>query len=176
MLELHKLTHCVMIAAFLAVLASAVGRCRGEARADAGPAMTSQELWLSRMIVSEAGYRPGREAFAILHVLEWRRTHLPAFEGWDIVRMGRAYCSGFGGRRNTSNPHVIRARSLRIDQVPSEVRRDVHDFLAHAPERDTSSPCPGAVHWRDRQVPARWARHVVGCRVPTQNVYFEGEP
>ena len=174
MLELHKLTHCVMVAAFLAVLASAVGRCHGEARADAGVDMTSQELWLSRMIVSEAGYRPGREAFAILHVLEWRRTHLPAFEGWDIVRMGRAYCSGFGGRRNTSNPHVRQALALRPDQIPEAIQRDVRLFLVG---RGGGSPCDGAMHWRARQgVPARWARYRIQCSVPTQNAYFGGEP
>lgn len=155
------------------VLATTCGRCVAGAQRQPD----DDVLQLSRMVISEAGYHPGRETFAILHVLEWRRTHLPAFAGWDIVRMGRAYCSGFGGRRHTENPHVIRARSLRAEQIPPDVRRDVQDFLAHASERDTSSPCPGAVHWGARTaLSARWRRHVLACRVPTQNVYFGGEP
>lgn len=146
-----------------------VARCPGPARADD----ESTELALARMVVSEAGYNPGRETFAILHVLEWRRTHLPAFRGWDIVRMGRAYCSGFGGRRNTSNPHVRQALALRPDQIPEAIQRDVHSFLRGEPQ---ANPCPGAVHWRDRRVPARWEPFRVRCSVPTHNAYFGGEP
>jgi hypothetical protein len=175
MTETQKLTHCVIIAVFLAVLASGLGRCSAAAQSPR-PDMTQQELWLSRIIVSEAGYRPGREAYAILHVLEWRRTHLPAFEGWDLVRMGRAYASGFGGHRATDNPHVSRARDLAPASIPRAVLLSVRSFTRAAHGDRPSTPCPRAIHWRDRNVPPRWRPHVVRCEVPTQNVYFDGEP
>jgi len=175
MTETQKLTHCVIIAVFLAVLASGLGRCSAAAQSPR-PDMTQQELWLSRIIVSEAGYRPGREAYAILHVLEWRRTHLPAFEGWDLVRMGRAYASGFGGARRTNNPHVVRARDLPMASVPVGVLQSVRAFVRATHAERPASPCPGAVHWRDRNVPPAWRPHVIRCEVPTQNVYFDGEP
>lgn len=170
--DLPVLTRCVFLAAFFAVLASGLGRCRGQADAS-----EPEELVLARMVISEAGYHPGRETFAILHVLEWRRTHLPALQGLSLVAMGRAYCSGWGGRRNTSNPHVRRAQGLAANQIPQSLIEDVRSFLSwSAEERRDMSPCPGAVHWRDRAVPERWRPFQIQCRVPVQNVYFRGEP
>lgn len=142
----------------------------------AGTAQASYEddvLALSRMIVSEAGYSPGAETFAILHVLEWRRTHLPALVGLTLSQMGRAYCSGFGGLRHTRNPHVLQAQALPAHRIPTAIKADVRAFLEG---RSEPSPCPGAVHWRDRRVPARWEPLRIRCNVPTQNVYFRGEP
>ncbi len=151
------------------VLATTCGRCVAGAQRQPD----DDVLQLSRMVISEAGYHPGRETFAILHVLEWRRTHLPAFAGWDIVRMGRAYCSGFGGRRHTENRHVRTAIALPRERIPRAIQEAVSLFLrGQAP----ASPCPGAVHWRDRHVPASWEPLRIRCSVPTQNVYFGGEP
>lgn len=154
------------------VLATTCGRCVAGAQRQPD----DDVLQLSRMVISEAGYHPGRETFAILHVLEWRRTHLPAFAGWDIVRMGRAYCSGFGGRRHTENPHVLQAKALQWVRVPQQVREDVSRFLRNPEATEVRTPCRGAVHWRDQRVPAQWERLRVSCAVPTQNVYFGGEP
>lgn len=160
---------CWVIVGVAMVLATTAGRCVAGAQQP-----DDRVLQLSRMVISEAGYSPGRETFAILNVLEWRRTHLPAFAGWDIVRMGRAYCSGFGGRRHTENPHVRTARSLRIEQIPADIARDVSSFLAGS---GPPSPCPSAVHWAARGLRrGAWSGLRVRCSVPVQNDYFGGEP
>lgn len=151
------------------VLSTTCGRCVAGAQRQPD----DDVLQLSRMVISEAGYHPGRETFAILHVLEWRRTHLPAFAGLSIVQMGMRYCSEFNGRSRSERARHSRQLSRR--NVPPEVLRDVQAFVEHQ-QADRSNPCPGAVHWRDRHVPARWEPLRIRCSVPTQNVYFGGEP
>jgi hypothetical protein len=150
------------------VLATTCGRCVAGAQRQPD----DDVLQLSRFIVSEAGYRPGEESWAILHTLEWRRTHLPAFAGLDIVQMGMRYCSEFNGRSRSVRSGV--SRHLRLQDIPVPVQNQVRDWVAG---RRRESPCPGAQHWRSlRGVEARWQRFRIRCRVQVQNAYFGGEP
>lgn len=169
MTDCTKLSLVVALAALLSILATALGQCHGNARAD-----EQERTQLARMVTSEAGYRPGDEAYAILRTLDWRRTHLPAFEGWTLAQVGRAYCSGFGGRRTRVGQHTRDVLALPSNRLPGETVAAVRRYL-EAPQT-TPDPCPDAQHWRDRQVPARWEPYRMTCHVTTHNVYFRGEP
>lgn len=152
---------CNAIAA-LAILSTFFVNCRGER------AFAEEEnaLQISRYIVSEAGYHPGAETFAILHVLEWRRTHLAAFDGLSLTRMGLLYCSDFHGPIRFERTRQM--RTLTSEQIPDDIERDVRRWLAG--ERPPSV-CDGATDWATPAHVRAQGLTPMRCSIPTQNAF-----
>jgi len=121
-------------------------------------------LDLARCIVAEAGRTPGRDALAILHVLE-RRTRLPAWRGKTAADVARAYCVSLNGR--AQNPRARRLRRAERDELPAHVVRLADEWVNGARPAD---PCGGrAWEWDNRE---HDGLTVVDCG-GTANVFFE---
>ena len=120
-------------------------------------------LDLARCIVAEAGRQPGRDAPAILHVLQ-RRTRLPAWRGKTAADVARSYCVALSGRSQTER--AVRIRRAERDELPAGVVALADNWVAGARPDD---PCGGASwDWDGREHPGRV---VVDCG-HTTNVFF----
>lgn len=160
MTKAQLLSIAVLVGAF-----ALFARCPQNAGAEPSDALT-----LSRAIVSEAGYSPGDETWAILHVLEWRRLNVPALRGLTVAQVARRYCSELNGRARTERAE--RTRALTSADIPDEIEADVRAWLGG--ERP-ANPCDGAVHWAARGFRRDWSSLRVRCDGRMQNEYFRGE-
>jgi hypothetical protein len=141
---------------FAAILIGSAALAHAQERDDA--------LDLARCIVAEAGRTPGRDALAILHVLE-RRTRLPAWRGKNAADVARAYCVSLNGR--AQNPRARRLRRAERDELPTHVVSLADAWVGGARPAD---PCGGrALDWDGR---THAGRVVVDCG-GTANVFFE---
>ncbi len=121
-------------------------------------------LDLARCIVAEAGRQPGRDALAILHVLQ-RRTRLPAWRGKTAADVARAYCVSLNGR--AQNERARRLRRAERDELPAHVVRLADAWTSGERPAD---PCGGrSFDWDGR---THAGRVVVDCG-QTANVFFE---
>jgi hypothetical protein len=121
-------------------------------------------LDLARCIVAEAGRQPGRDALAILHVLQ-RRTRLPAWRGKTAADVARAYCVSLNGRAQSERAR--RLRRAERDELPAHVVRLADAWTSGERPAD---PCGGrAWHWSDG---TSAGGAVVDCG-QTANVFFE---
>ena len=148
------------IVALVAVFAI-FARCPNSASAD-----TSDALTLSRAIVSEAGYSPGDETWAILHVLEWRRLNVPALRGLTVAQVARRYCSELNGRARTERAE--RTRALTSADIPDEIEADVRAWLLG--ERPANI-CEGATDWASPAFVRAQGLRAMRCDEPTQNAF-----
>ncbi len=139
-----------------------VARCPALANASSD----SEALTLSRAIVSEAGYSPGDETWALLHVLEWRRQNVPALRGMSLGRVASLYCSELNGRARTQRAAATRRLTSR--DIPDTIERDVRRWLSG--ERP-ANPCRGATDWASPAHVRAQGLRAIECDVPTQNAF-----
>jgi len=110
---------------------------------DAG---VEDRLTIVYALLGEEGWRPTRGHAAILHVLERRRTKLPAFEGYTLTEMTKAYSKFLSPKRDPQLPHRAAIYALTIDTAPQWTVRMVDAFLEN-PE-NVKDPCKGkAWNW-----------------------------
>jgi hypothetical protein len=110
---------------------------------DAG---VEDRLTIIHALLGEEGWRPTRGHAAILHVLERRRTKLPAFEGYTLTEMTRAYSKFLSPRRDPKLPHRAAIYALTIDTAPQWAVRLVDAFLEDP--KNVKDPCRGkAWNW-----------------------------
>jgi hypothetical protein len=125
-------------------------------------------LDLARCIVAEAGPTPGRDAVAILHVLE-RRTSLPAWRHKNAADVARAYCVALNGRSRTER--ASRMRALGRDAIPASVMSLADAWMRG---RRPSDPCRGnALHWGAPGNPEQCSLPIVSCG-NTRNIFYRG--
>lgn len=149
-----------LIALFLILLTAGRGCLPEHASASQDDALD-----LARCIVAEAGRQPGRDAPAILHVLE-RRTRLPAWRGKNAAAVARAYCVALSGR--AQNARAQRLRVATREELPSAVVRLTDAWVSGERPAD---PCHGrAMHWDGREHAGQTSVDCGG----TTNVFFEG--
>jgi hypothetical protein len=126
----------------------------------------SDALILSRAIVSEAGFTPGRETHALLHVLQWRKENVPALRHMSLARIATLYCSELNGRARTAR--AARTRRLTSADIPDAIESDVRSWL-HG-ERPANI-CEGATDWASPAYVRAQGLRAIECDVPTQNAF-----
>ena len=126
----------------------------------------SDALILSRAVVSEAGYSPGQETFALLHVLQYRRDNMPALQHLSLAQVAVRYCSELNGRARTAR--AAQTRRLTNRDIPDAIKRDVRSWL-HG-ERPANI-CEGATDWASPAYVRAQGLRAIECDVPTQNAF-----
>lgn len=156
---------------FLALACVAFAAIATECGTNRAAAEDESALQLSRMVVSEIGYRPGAETFAMLHVLEWRRTHLAAFDGLSLTRMGALYCSDFHGPIRFERTR--RMRTLTSADIPDDIERDVRRWLAGERPHNV---CPNATDWATPEHVRAQGLEPMRCEIETANAFVRRTP
>lgn len=124
-------------------------------------------LTLSRVVISEAGYNPGRELHAILAVLEWRRTHMPALLGLSLTRMSTRYAAEFNGRARTRR--AAESRRLTWSQIPDAIEADVRAWIRG--ERQPSPCGENVTDWASPAFVRAQGLTPIRCEIETQNAF-----
>lgn len=128
---------------------------------------------LLQTLAGEAGFKQRPDHAAMLHVLEWRRTHRPANEGYRLFETALSYSTLHRAQlRNPRTEHWRQVASLTRETAPDWMVAMVTSFRA-----DPSSvpdPCRGrAREWAAFRVVMERGKldRVVRCG-DTKNVFL----